>query len=150
MGFRDGNMLMQILTRVTGVSKELGDAPNALGTMSSLVGYAIRLESNTSKNTRLTYVTNGIALRMLEGGSGHGGQGTAFDDITVSADRRYPSTVSKPSFQHIIIDEVCATCQWIYMYSDSNTRFTNALLNPISFSLCSNRFWSKGGIYGMF
>lgn len=71
------------------VSKELGDAPNALGTMSSLVGYAIRLESNTSKNTRLTYVTNGIALRMLEGGSGHGGQGTAFDDIT-----------------HIIIDEV--------------------------------------------
>jgi ATP-dependent RNA helicase DHX29 len=71
------------------VSKELGDSPGALGTMQSLVGYAIRLESNTSRNTRLTYVTNGIALRMLEGGTGHNGQGTAFDEIT-----------------HIIIDEV--------------------------------------------
>ncbi|KAJ7070917.1 P-loop containing nucleoside triphosphate hydrolase protein [Mycena amicta] len=71
------------------VSRELGDAPNAVGTMSSLVGYSIRLESNTSRNTRLAFVTNGIALRMLEGGSGASGQGTAFDEIT-----------------HIIIDEV--------------------------------------------
>ncbi|KAJ7103397.1 P-loop containing nucleoside triphosphate hydrolase protein [Mycena belliarum] len=71
------------------VSRELGDAPSAVGTMASLVGYSIRLESNTSRNTRLAFVTNGIALRMLEGGSGHGGQGTAFDEIT-----------------HIIIDEV--------------------------------------------
>nr|GAT48383.1 P-loop containing nucleoside triphosphate hydrolase protein [Mycena chlorophos] len=71
------------------VSRELGDAPNAVGTMSSLVGYSIRLESNTSRNTRLTFVTNGIALRMLEGGSASNGQGTAFDEIT-----------------HIIIDEV--------------------------------------------
>ncbi|KAJ7361605.1 P-loop containing nucleoside triphosphate hydrolase protein [Mycena albidolilacea] len=71
------------------VSKELGDAPNAVGTLASLVGYSIRLESNTSRNTRLAFVTNGIALRMLEGGSGQGGQGTAFDEIT-----------------HIIIDEV--------------------------------------------
>ncbi|KAF6766323.1 pre-mRNA-splicing factor ATP-dependent RNA helicase prp22 [Ephemerocybe angulata] len=71
------------------VSRELGDAPNAVGTNSSLVGYSIRLESNISRNTRLAYVTNGIALRMLEGGSGNGGQGTAFDEIT-----------------HIIIDEV--------------------------------------------
>ncbi|KAJ7597184.1 P-loop containing nucleoside triphosphate hydrolase protein [Mycena floridula] len=71
------------------VSRELGDGPNALGTLSSLVGYSIRLESNTSRNTRLTFVTNGIALRMLEGGTGTGGQGTAFDEIT-----------------HIIIDEV--------------------------------------------
>lgn len=66
------------------VSKELGDAPNAVGTLASLVGYSIRLESNTSRNTRLAFVTNGIALRMLEGGSGQGGQGTAFDEITVS------------------------------------------------------------------
>ncbi|KAJ7727845.1 P-loop containing nucleoside triphosphate hydrolase protein [Mycena maculata] len=65
------------------VSRELGDAPNAVGTPASLVGYSIRLESNTSKNTRLAFVTNGIALRMLEGGSGHGGHGTAFDEITV-------------------------------------------------------------------
>ncbi|KAF7347727.1 putative helicase C15C4.05 [Mycena venus] len=71
------------------VSRELGDAPNAVGTLASLVGYSIRLESNTSRNTRLAFVTNGIALRMLEGGSGQGGQGTAFDEIT-----------------HIIIDEV--------------------------------------------
>ncbi|KAF8832459.1 hypothetical protein HHX47_DHR1001422 [Lentinula edodes] len=72
-----------------GVSRELGEGSNAAGTLSSLVGYSIRLESNTTKNTRLAFVTNGIALRMLEGGSGQGGQGTAFDEIT-----------------HIIIDEV--------------------------------------------
>ncbi|KAF8140158.1 P-loop containing nucleoside triphosphate hydrolase protein [Boletus edulis] len=71
------------------VSRELGDPPGTVGTLNSLVGYAIRLESNTTKNTRLTYITTGIALRMLERGSGRGGQGTAFDDIT-----------------HIIIDEV--------------------------------------------
>ncbi|KAJ6621236.1 P-loop containing nucleoside triphosphate hydrolase protein [Mycena sp. CBHHK59/15] len=71
------------------VSRELGDSPNAVGTLASLVGYSIRLESNTSRNTRLAFVTNGIALRMLEGGSGQGGHGTAFDEIT-----------------HIIIDEV--------------------------------------------
>ncbi|EJT99916.1 P-loop containing nucleoside triphosphate hydrolase protein [Dacryopinax primogenitus] len=71
------------------VSNELGDPPGTLGTLASLVGYSIRLESNTTKNTRLTFATNGIALRMLEGGSGHGGRGTAFDDIT-----------------HIVVDEV--------------------------------------------
>ncbi|CAK5264969.1 unnamed protein product [Mycena citricolor] len=71
------------------VSRELGDGPSAVGTLASLVGYAIRLESNTSRNTRLAFVTNGIALRMLEGGSSSTGQGTAFDEIT-----------------HIIIDEV--------------------------------------------
>ncbi|EJD52139.1 P-loop containing nucleoside triphosphate hydrolase protein [Auricularia subglabra TFB-10046 SS5] len=71
------------------VSQELGDAPGAVGTANSLVGYSIRLESNTHRNTRLAFVTNGIALRMLENGSGPGGSGTAFDEIT-----------------HIIIDEV--------------------------------------------
>lgn len=71
------------------VSRELGEPANAVGTNSSLVGYSIRLESNISRNTRLAYVTNGIALRMLEGGSGNAGQGTAFEEIT-----------------HIIIDEV--------------------------------------------
>ncbi len=65
------------------VSCELGEPPGAVGTLGSLVGYSIRLESNTSKTTRLTFVTNGIALRMLEGGSGQSGQGTAFDEITV-------------------------------------------------------------------
>jgi ATP-dependent RNA helicase DHX29 len=65
------------------VSRELGDLPGAVGTPSSLVGYSIRLDSNTSRNTRLAFVTNGIALRMLENGSGQAGQGTAFDEITV-------------------------------------------------------------------
>ncbi|KIY45455.1 pre-mRNA-splicing factor ATP-dependent RNA helicase prp22 [Fistulina hepatica ATCC 64428] len=71
------------------VSRELGEPAGAVGTINSLVGYSIRLESNTSKNTRLAFVTYGIALRMLESGSGQDGQGMAFDDIT-----------------HIIIDEV--------------------------------------------
>jgi ATP-dependent RNA helicase DHX29 len=47
------------------------------------VGYSIRLENNISRHTRLAFVTNGIALRMLEGGSGHSGHDTAFDEITV-------------------------------------------------------------------
>ncbi|KAI0082174.1 P-loop containing nucleoside triphosphate hydrolase protein [Panus rudis PR-1116 ss-1] len=71
------------------VSVELGEPPGSVGTKGSLVGYSIRLESNTSKTTRLAYVTNGIALRMLESGSGADGDGIAFDEIT-----------------HIIIDEV--------------------------------------------
>ena len=65
------------------VSRELGEPAGVVGTGNSLVGYAIRLESNINRRTRLAYVTNGIALRMLEGGSGQGGQGTAFDEITV-------------------------------------------------------------------
>ncbi|KAH6917258.1 pre-mRNA-splicing factor ATP-dependent RNA helicase prp22 [Coprinopsis sp. MPI-PUGE-AT-0042] len=68
------------------VSRELGEPANAVGMNSSLVGYSIRLESNISRNTRLAYVTNGIALRMLEGASE---SGAAFDEVT-----------------HIIIDEV--------------------------------------------
>ncbi|KAI0274610.1 hypothetical protein BC834DRAFT_1069 [Gloeopeniophorella convolvens] len=68
------------------VSRELGDPPGAVGTNASLVGYSIRLENHTSRNTRLAYVTYGIALRMLEGASG---SGVALDEIT-----------------HIIIDEV--------------------------------------------
>ena len=48
------------------VSKELGENAGAVGTPSSLVGYAIRLDNRTTKNTRLSYVTNGVALKMLE------------------------------------------------------------------------------------
>lgn len=65
------------------VSQELGEPPGAVGTNGSLVGYSIRLESNTSKTTRLTYVTNGIALRMLEGGAANQ-RGSSFDEVTVS------------------------------------------------------------------
>lgn len=86
------------------VSRELGDPPGAVGTLSSLVGYSIRLESNTSRNTRLAFVTNGIALRMLESGTGQGGQGTAFDDITVRFPQYLcsgtPLTTSRTAYRH--------------------------------------------------
>lgn len=54
------------------VSEELGEGPKDLGTMRSLVGYAIRLESKTSAQTRLVYATVGVVLRMLEGPKGLG------------------------------------------------------------------------------
>ncbi|KAI0307778.1 P-loop containing nucleoside triphosphate hydrolase protein [Multifurca ochricompacta] len=71
------------------VSQELGDPPGAVGTPASLVGYSVRLENHTTRNTRLAYITYGIALRMLEGSGNHSDHGIAFDEIT-----------------HIIIDEV--------------------------------------------
>ncbi|PSR89054.1 pre-mRNA-splicing factor ATP-dependent RNA helicase PRP22 [Coniella lustricola] len=49
------------------VSEELGEGKNELGTPRSLVGYSIRLEANTSKESRLIYATTGIVMRMLEG-----------------------------------------------------------------------------------
>lgn len=52
------------------VSEELGEGPKDLGTMRSLVGYAIRLESKTSSQTRLVYATVGVVLRMLESAGG--------------------------------------------------------------------------------
>ncbi|RAR03117.1 atp-dependent rna helicase a [Stemphylium lycopersici] len=52
------------------VSEELGEGPKDLGTMRSLVGYAIRLESKTSSQTRLVYATVGVVLRMLESSGG--------------------------------------------------------------------------------
>ncbi|RMX95329.1 hypothetical protein D0867_13539 [Hortaea werneckii] len=54
------------------VSEEMGEHKNDLGTMRSLVGYAIRLESQTSAATRLVYATTGIVLRMLESAEGLG------------------------------------------------------------------------------
>ncbi|KAJ4303227.1 hypothetical protein N0V90_002120 [Kalmusia sp. IMI 367209] len=52
------------------VSDELGEAPKDLGTFRSLVGYAIRLESKTSSQTRLIFATVGVVLRMLESSNG--------------------------------------------------------------------------------
>jgi ATP-dependent RNA helicase DHX29 len=49
------------------VSEEIGERKNDVGTPRSLVGYAIRLETKTSKETRLVYATTGIVMRMLEG-----------------------------------------------------------------------------------
>jgi ATP-dependent RNA helicase DHX29 len=52
------------------VSEELGEGPRELGTMRSLVGYSIRLESKTCSQTRLIYATVGVVLRMLESAGG--------------------------------------------------------------------------------
>jgi ATP-dependent RNA helicase DHX29 len=49
------------------VSEELGEGRGDLGTVRSLVGYSIRLEANTSRETRLVFATTGIVMRMLEG-----------------------------------------------------------------------------------
>lgn len=49
------------------VSEELGENRGDVGTPRSLVGYSIRLEANTSRETRLVYATTGIVMRMLEG-----------------------------------------------------------------------------------
>ena len=48
------------------VCEELGERKGDLGTSKSLVGYAIRLESKISPQTRLVYATTGIVMRMLE------------------------------------------------------------------------------------
>ncbi|KAF9733470.1 hypothetical protein PMIN04_008423 [Paraphaeosphaeria minitans] len=48
------------------VSEEIGEAPKDIGTIRSLVGYAIRLESKTTTQTRLIFATVGVVLRMLE------------------------------------------------------------------------------------
>lgn len=89
------------------VAQELGDLPGVVGTHASLVGYSVRLENYISRNTRLAYVTYGIALRMLEGTGKQGESSIAFDEITVG---RSPSPDSQHSHcitsQHIIIDEV--------------------------------------------
>ncbi|KAL6704151.1 hypothetical protein ACN47E_008711 [Coniothyrium glycines] len=52
------------------VSEELGESPRDLGSHRSLVGYAIRLESKTSSQTRLVFATVGVVLRMLESAGG--------------------------------------------------------------------------------
>ena len=52
------------------VSEELGEQKGDVGTARSLVGYAIRLESHTTAQTRLVFATVGIVLRMLENADG--------------------------------------------------------------------------------
>ena len=48
------------------VSEELGERKQDVGTARSLVGYAIRLESQITAQTRLVYATTGIVMRLLE------------------------------------------------------------------------------------
>lgn len=52
------------------VSEEMGERKGDVGTSRSLIGYAIRLESQTTASTRLVYATVGIVLRMLERSDG--------------------------------------------------------------------------------
>ncbi len=75
------------------VSQELGEPPGAVGTPASLVGYSIRLENNISRNTRLAYITYGIAIRMLEAGK-QGESGITFDEITVGRIRHLTSVLT--------------------------------------------------------
>ena len=49
------------------VSEEIGERRGDIGTLRSLVGFAIRLESSFTPQTRLVYATTGIVMRMLEG-----------------------------------------------------------------------------------
>ena len=49
------------------VSEELGEKRNDVGTSRSLVGYAIRLESKLTPDTKVVYATTGVVMRMLEG-----------------------------------------------------------------------------------
>ena len=67
------------------VALELGDKPGSVEARKSIVSYAVRLENTISATTQLAYVTNGIALRMLEGGT---------------------SNLNLDSVTHIIVDEV--------------------------------------------
>lgn len=64
------------------VSEELGERKHDVGTIRSLIGYAIRLENRVSSATKLVYATTGIVMRMLENSD-------AFEHIT-----------------HIVLDEV--------------------------------------------
>ena len=48
------------------VSEELGEKRGDFGTGRSFVGYAIRLESRMTAQTKLIYATTGIVMRMLE------------------------------------------------------------------------------------
>lgn len=104
------------ITLAQRVSQELGEAPQAVGTPSSLVGYAIRLESHTSQSTRLTFCTNGIALRMFESG-GQGGTGASVDDVT-----------------HIVVDEVSLWAIYRCLSADvAGRRFTKGRLSRTSY-----------------
>ena len=54
------------ITLARRVSEELGEGKNDVGSSRSLVGYAIRLESHMTTQTRLVFATTGIVMRMLE------------------------------------------------------------------------------------
>lgn len=82
------------------VSEELGERKNDLGTFRSLVGYAIRLESNTSKETRLVYATtvSKLLFNFFFGSVAKQGQGIVMRMLEGSNDLK--------DITHIVLDEV--------------------------------------------
>lgn len=52
------------------VSEELGESKGDVGTSRSIVGFAVRLDSQVTRQTRLIYATTGIVMRMLESPTG--------------------------------------------------------------------------------
>jgi ATP-dependent RNA helicase DHX29 len=63
------------------VSSEMGEAKGSVGKSDSLIGSAVRLESNIGRNARLVYATTGIVLRMLEGGRLEGVTHVILDEV---------------------------------------------------------------------
>ena len=63
------------------VSSELGEERGSVGKNDSLVGSAVRLESNIGRNARLVYATTGIFLRMLEGSRLEGVTHVILDEV---------------------------------------------------------------------
>ena len=63
------------------VSSELGEARGAVGKSDSLIGSAVRLESNIGRNARMVYATTGIVLRMLEGSRLEGVTHVILDEV---------------------------------------------------------------------
>ena len=52
------------------VSEELGERRGDVGTSRSVVGFAVRLDSHVTRQTKLVYATTGIVMRMLETAGG--------------------------------------------------------------------------------
>ena len=78
------------------VALEQGSSPP--GEAGSTVGYQVRLDSRTSPETRVTFVTVGVLLRLLSSSSG-GADGDDASLLALGSGRTTPIT-------HIVIDEV--------------------------------------------
>ena len=116
------------------VSQELGDLPGVVGTQASLVGYSVRLENYISRNTRLAYVTYGIALRMLEGSGKQGENGIAFDEITVgrspSPDSQHSHRITLITPSTSLLTRYCPAPVHVHSRLLMRERFTNETLSP--------------------
>jgi len=116
------------------VSQELGDPPGVVGTPASLVGYSVRLENYISRNTRLAYITYGIALRMLEGSGKQSENGITFDEITVgqspSPDSQHSPWITLVASSTSSLTRYCPAPVHVHSRSLMRERFTNETLSP--------------------